>query len=109
MRVLFVTSAYPEDRDDARGIFIHRIANGLVREGIDVVVLAPGTPSAPRQGVFDGVHVERATYWVRPRQRLATGLGGIAPNLREHPQLALQVPFLVSALLRGALRLAWGA
>src|SRR6266550_4745534 len=40
MRVLFVTSAYPEDRDDARGIFIQRIANGLVREGIEVVIHA---------------------------------------------------------------------
>ena len=109
MRVLFVTSAYPEDRDDARGIFIQRIANGLVREGLEVVVLAPGTPSAPRRGVVEGVHVHRATYWMRARQQLATGLGGIVPNLREHPALAVQVPFLTGALARGATRLASAA
>jgi L-malate glycosyltransferase len=107
--VLFVTSAYPEGRDDARGIFIQRIARGLVREGLEVTVLAPGTPSAPQRSLVDGVPVERAPYWVRSRQRLATGLGGIVPNLRAHPGWALQVPSLVGALVRGALRLASAA
>jgi hypothetical protein len=85
MRVLVVTSAYPEDRDDARGSSSRRIAGGLVREGIEVTAHAPGTPSAARRTLHDAVLVKRASYWVQSRQQLATGLGGLAPNLREHP------------------------
>jgi len=67
MKVLFITSAYPTHRDDARGIFIHRLARELCRQGIQVTVIAPGAPSALSSETVDGVEVYRAKYWCSAR------------------------------------------
>ena len=109
MRVLFITSAYPANLDDPRGTFIHVLARSLVEEGVQVTVLAPGSPGAPRSELRDGVHVRRATYWIPRWQSLATGLGGIVPNLRSKPWLIFQIPALLLALSWRAVRLARGA
>lgn len=106
MRVLFITSAYPTHRDDARGIFIHRLARELCHYAAQVTVIAPGAPSASSSETMDGVDVYRATYWIPRWQHLATDLSGIAPALRQHPWLVAQVPPLIAALTWHALRVA---
>jgi glycosyltransferase involved in cell wall biosynthesis len=106
MRVLFVTTAYPASGRDPRGIFIHRLAQGLLAEGITIVVVAPGFPGGPPRHVLDGVDIRRVSYWIPRWQHLATGLGGIVPNLRKRPWLVAQVPPLIGSLARGAIRLA---
>lgn len=106
MRVLFITSAYPTQPDDPRGIFIHRLARGLCREGIKVTVIAPGSSNASRYEEIDGITVHRVTYWIPRWQRLATDLSGIVPNLKHRPWLLFQVPLLIAALIWRAVRLA---
>lgn len=106
MRVLFVTSAYPAHPDDPRGIHIHRLARALCRAGVHITVVSPGAPAAARAEVLDGVLVQRVPYWIPKWQRLATGLGGIVPNLRQSPWLSLQVPPLITALTWRACALA---
>jgi glycosyltransferase involved in cell wall biosynthesis len=106
MRVLFITSAYPANADDPRGTFIHVLARSLVEEGLDITVLAPGAPGAPTRELRDVVQIRRATYWIPRWQSLATGLGGIVPNLRSRPWLVFQVPLLIMALGWRAVRLA---
>lgn len=106
MRVLFITSSYPANLGDPRGIFIHELARALVAEGVELTVLAPAAPGAPAVEVRDGVHVRRARYWVDQGQALASGLGGIVSNLRRKPWLAFQLPSLVGALTWHAFRLA---
>jgi glycosyltransferase involved in cell wall biosynthesis len=106
MRVLFITSAYPTQTDDPRGIFIHRLARGICREGIKITVIAPGSPNASCQEEIDSVAVYRVTYWIPRWQRLATGLSGIVPNLKQRPWLFIQVPSLITALTWRALKLA---
>lgn len=106
MRVLFITSSYPAHQGDPRGIFIHRLARGLCREGAQVTVIAPGGPAASPYQVLDGVEVQRPSYWIHRWQRLATDLAGIAPNLQQRPWLLLQVPPLVAALAWRAIRIA---
>jgi glycosyltransferase involved in cell wall biosynthesis len=98
MRVLFITSAYPAHRDDARGIFIHRLARELCRQGIQVTVIAPGAPSAPSSETMDGVEIHRAKYWIQRWQHLATDLSGIVPTLKQRPWLLFQVPPLIMSL-----------
>jgi glycosyltransferase involved in cell wall biosynthesis len=98
MRVLFITSAYPTHRDDARGIFIHRLARELCRKGIQVTVIAPGAPSAPSSETMDGVEIHRAKYWIQRWQHLATDLSGIMPTLKQRPWLLFQVPPLIMSL-----------
>jgi len=99
VRILFVTSSYPSATEDPRGIFIHRLAREVVRQGSQVTVLAPGAPGAPGREERDGVSVIRQTYWVPRYQTLTRGLQGIVPNLRDHPGLTFQVPFLIAALM----------
>lgn len=106
MKVLFISTSYPSNNSDPRGIFIHLLARALHREGIDITVLAPGAPSAPTHDVRDGVKVQRVTYWLPRWQALTVGLGGIVPNLRRKPWLAVQVPPLLAALVWRALRIA---
>lgn len=106
MRVLFITSAYPANADDPRGTFIHVLARSLVAEGLNITVLAPGSPGVPTSELRDGVQIRRATYWVPRWQTLAVGHGGIVPNLRSRPWLAFQVPLLIMALGWRAVRLA---
>jgi glycosyltransferase involved in cell wall biosynthesis len=106
MRVLFITSAYPANADDPRGTFIHVLARSLVKQGLEVVVLAPGSPGTPTSELRDGVRIWRATYWIPRWQSLATGLGGIVPNLLVKPWLICQVPALVAALAWRAAELA---
>lgn len=108
MRVLVITSAYPTTADDPRGVFIHRLARALSRVGVQVTVLAPGSPAAGRTETRDEVQIRRATYWIPRWQGLATGLGGIVPNLRARPWLALQAPLLLGALIWRAVRLGSG-
>jgi glycosyltransferase involved in cell wall biosynthesis len=106
MKVLFITSAYPTHRDDARGIFIHRLARELCRKGLKVTVIAPGAPSASSYETMDGVEVHRAYYWIQRWQYLTTDLSGIVPNLKQRPWLLFQVPLLISALTWKAVGLA---
>ncbi len=109
MNVLFIASAYPADPDDPRGIFVHRLGRGLVAEGLTVKVVAPGSGSSTVVHILDGVEVHRVPYWRGDGPRLASGLGGIVPNLRRQPWLVLQVPVLMASLARTAARLAHGA
>ena len=104
MKVLFITSAYPTHCDDARGIFIHRLARELCRQGIHVTVIAPGAPSAMSSETMDDVEVYRTKYWVQRWQHLATDLSGIVPAIKQRPWLLLQVPSLIASLTWSAVR-----
>ena len=108
MRVLFITSSYPASEQDPRGTFIHVLARSLVEQGVEVTVLAPGAPGAPKQEQRDGVEIHRATYWMPRWQCLATGLAGILPNLRAKPWIVVQIPTFMLALTWCAWRLARG-
>ncbi len=106
MKLLLVTSSYPSDEEDPRGIFVHRLAVQLRRRGLDILVLAPGAPNVPRRQELDGVRIVRVTYWVPRWQRLAVGLAGIMPNLKKRPWLVLQACTLTLALIWASCRVA---
>lgn len=101
MRVGFLTSSYPDDENHPRGIFIHRLARGLVDEGLEVEVVAPGSDSAPPREVRDGVRIRRLAYWRSGGQRLTRDLSGIAPALVESPWLVVQLATLFGRFLQG--------
>src|SRR5262245_56560683 len=84
-KVLFVTTSYPRFSNDFPGGFVHRIAKCLVRDGLNVTVLAPGAPGYPSHDSIDGVEIERFTYFYPNQyQQLAYGTGGgILGNLRH--------------------------
>ena len=104
MRVLLITSSYPSDKKDPRGIFVHRLAVRLSRRGTEVLVLAPGAPGVPAEQVIDGVRVIRVRYWIPRWQTLAVGLAGIMPNLKTRPWLVFQALALTAALVWASCR-----
>jgi len=104
VRLLIITTAYPASSSDSRGTFMHTLCRALVREGLEVIVVCPGSRSARSAESRDGVSIRRATYWFSRWQGLAEGGGGIIPNLRAKPWLVLQVPSLIVALAVTALR-----
>lgn len=100
MRVLFIATAYPSHPDDARGAHVHALARSLFESGCLVTVVAPSAPGARAQERVDGVEIRRFRYWFERHQALAVGVGGIIPNLRQRPQLVIQVlPFLVGLVI----------
>jgi len=104
VRILFVTSSYPENAADPRGIFVHRLARRLVRQGASVTIVAPGAPQVPGREERDGVCVVRQRYWIDRWQTLTRGLAGMAPNLQRRPWLLAQLPpLLISMAWRTAL------
>jgi teichuronic acid biosynthesis glycosyltransferase TuaC len=103
VRILFVTSSYPENAADPRGIFVHRLARRLVTHGASVTVVAPGAPGAPGREERDGVRVVRQPYWIGRWQSLTRGLAGMVPNIQDRPwRLAQLPPLLVSMAWRTA-------
>lgn len=102
MRVLVITSSYPSHSGDPRGSFIRILTRAMADDGMEVIVLAPGAAGAPSQETDGMVSIHRATYWLPKRQQaLATGLGGIVPNLRQRPWLIIQlIPLIVSLVLK---------
>lgn len=106
MHVGFVTSSYPDEEGHPRGVFIHRLARGLVEDGLEVTVVAPGSDRAPAREVRDGISIRRYSYWLPGGQRLTRDLAGIEPALGESPWLAPQAFPLVARLIQGAARLA---
>lgn len=89
-RVLMLTTSYPQEPGDASGPFVHRLAARLVTAGVEVTVLAPGSPrSAPREE--DGVRVRFFRYAPVPWQRVAHG-DGIPHNLSARRRRLLLLP-----------------
>lgn len=71
MRVLFVTHNVPRYIGDVAGSFVLRLASALVRQGVQVEIIAPGETGLPAQHVLDGVTIHRVRYASEHRMTLA--------------------------------------
>jgi glycosyltransferase involved in cell wall biosynthesis len=94
MRVCIVTTSFPRFPGDFAGLFVKGLARGLVRRGLEVVVVCPHAPGCATREDVDGVEVHRFRYCLPTSlQCLAYG-SGIASNLRQNRLAKLQVPLL---------------
>lgn len=99
MRVLISTSTFPLREGDGLPRFVHELARALAVR-CEVSVLAPGAPGAPDRERWDGVEIERFTYFLpRRAQRLAYG-HGMGENLRRSWLARGQVPGFVGCQVR---------
>jgi glycosyltransferase involved in cell wall biosynthesis len=104
LKVLFLTSSYPRNREDNAGIFLHHLARHLARRGLAVHVLAPAERNR-KTWIQDGVTVHQFPYFFPSMQRLTYG-SGILHNLKRTPWLWIEVPFFMAAMACAAVRLA---
>lgn len=94
IRVLITTSTFPIRPDDGLPRFVFDLARELARR-CEVWVLAPDAPGAARRDIWDGVSIERFSYfWPRDRQELAYGMGMRENFRRRWLARAQAVPYL---------------
>jgi len=102
MRILVVTTTFPQWDSDPRGAFLRRFWEHRARAGATVDVLAPRTVWC--HGPMDSVlRIERFTYAPRPCSTL-TGQYGILENIRARPYRAVLVPALWVGMRRAVAR-----
>lgn len=103
--VCVLTSSYPRSPGDYAGVFVADLVREWVKQGVEVIVLAPGAPGLDAFEVADGARVYRFSYfWPRRWQRLAYG-EGIPSNIKRNPLLCLLFPFFFAAQVRALRRL----
>ena len=81
-RVLFVTHNIPRFAGDAAGSFVLRLAVALRALGVNVDVLAPGSPGLQDNDIIEGVPIERVRYASPGNMTLAYS-GTMAESVRE--------------------------
>jgi len=97
LKVLLLSSSYPRNKTDNSSIFLRYLAKNLVKQGVDIHVLAPDHSAVEKQLLDMGVKTHWFKYLPRSWQALAYG-SGILPNLKKNPLLYLQVPFFLISM-----------
>ncbi|PIE44726.1 MAG: hypothetical protein CSA45_05510 [Gammaproteobacteria bacterium] len=93
MRILHITTSYPESRDSAAGIFVKRLVAAQKNMGDTVKVITPdGTQNCLWQDNF----VHRFRYAPRAVQQLAQKPGGIPAALKKKYNYLLLPSFLLA-------------
>ncbi|MCL4233836.1 MAG: glycosyltransferase family 4 protein [Deltaproteobacteria bacterium] len=97
MRLLIVSTSYPNRAGHGSGTFVHEQARSMAACGHEVRVICPHAPGLAREESIEGVRVTRFRYAPAVMERVAYG-GGIPANLRAKPWLWLAVPSFVGAM-----------
>jgi glycosyltransferase involved in cell wall biosynthesis len=104
MKILIVSTTFPRYPQDTIPQFLLGFSRALVKEGAEVVVVAPHDTDTNACDNYDGVEVRRIQYWIpKSAQGLCYG-AGIPTNVRNRRWLALQFPTLEMAFFQAALR-----
>jgi len=102
IKVLWLTSSYPRNKDDSASVFLRYLAEALASQKVNLYILAPDHPEVHATKQPDGIVCRHFRYfWPRKWQMLAYG-SGILPNLGAAPWLLLQVPFFVLSMFIAA-------
>lgn len=100
-----VTANFPRFSGEFAGSFIFRFAKYLVRERVQVIVVALGAVGFPAKDNSDRIEVYRFPYFYPKRyQRLAYNGGEILANIHRSRLASVQVPLLLLATTWAILR-----
>lgn len=97
MHVLMVSTSYPRDASDWRGVFIRNIAAAIARQGIDIDLWAP--PGDLPAGVRAATTTAEAQWLDHLMEQ-----GGISHLMRQGGLSALAAPVQLLRMLRNAYR-----
>ncbi len=105
MKVLIATTSFPRNRKDYGGIFVYHLAEHLIKQGIEVKVVAPSCGILETvDGEFDGLEVHRFRYFFRKWEMLFCRGGGALPMMKKYPLLKLLLPFSLLAYAYSVLK-----
>ncbi|MBD3310418.1 glycosyltransferase [Candidatus Woesearchaeota archaeon] len=101
IKVCMLSTMYLRYRNDTRGLMVFETNRNLLKQGIDVSVVAPNDQGCKSFEVMDGVQIYRFSYFLPKKlQKLAYG-SGIPTNLRKSVLAKLQiVPFFLAFLMK---------
>jgi len=102
MKICFVTTSFIRSADDHYARFVYEQAKSLrsADPSITVVVIAPHAAGLAAHEEIDGLEIRRVKYfWPARLQRLAYQHEGLFETLRSSPLAAVQLPFLLLAML----------
>jgi glycosyltransferase involved in cell wall biosynthesis len=95
-----VTTTFPGREGDGTPAFVLTLCESM--PDVDITVVAPWVPGAARREQIGGVEVRRVRY--APPWWPGVADDAIMPAIRAQPLFALQLPFLMFALLWGSHR-----
>lgn len=105
MNILVLTTSYPAHAGDARGVFIHSVAQALARRGHGLRVVVPARAAQSGRHTVDGIEVHHFRYALtRAGHTLTTVGGGIPEALRRSRLHTLGVPVMMTCFAAAALR-----
>jgi phosphatidylinositol alpha-1,6-mannosyltransferase len=95
MKILIVTSNYPRWMGDTTTPFVHNFARELVKQNVQVRVLAPHYEGAKIKENIEGVEIRRFRYWLPLSGQTVCYQGGALGNIKKSPLNKLKLPILV--------------
>ncbi len=102
MKILVLAHAYPRQRGDFAGAFIHRLNSALLKRSHDITVIAPADENSWGREELDGVEVMRIRYAPTKWQNVA--YKGTMDAAVRRPRGALAVASLIlrqASIVRG--------
>lgn len=96
MKVCIVATGYPRYRGDWSHVYLHSLAQELVRQGAEIHVVAPHAKGLQREQIMDGVRIHRFQYMYPESLQTLAYSPGIPENVKKfHNKLEI-APFMTS-------------
>jgi glycosyltransferase involved in cell wall biosynthesis len=96
LRILHLTTSFPQNSEDFFGLFVWRLAQSLKNEGVSCRILTPSSIRSSSYPDLPGVRLFK--YAPRSWQQLANQPGGIPQALNKNPFLFILVPNLLISM-----------
>jgi len=104
MNVSILTTSFPLHKGDIAGTFVLEQARHLMKQGINVQVIAPHNALAPRNEVMDGIPVQRFRYLYPEYLQTLCYRNGIPENMKKSIWAKAQLPALTLSFIFQAIR-----
>jgi len=99
MRVCMLTTSYPRYEGDFAGIFIHNLAKELVKNDVEVNIVAPHYIDTKDYEIIDGIHIHRFQYLYPSNLQTLAYFPGIPENIKTIKG-KIQLPFFILSMIK---------
>ncbi|HBN26798.1 MAG TPA: hypothetical protein DD405_04950 [Desulfobacteraceae bacterium] len=102
--VLVLTTSFPLDSTIAVGVHVIEKCRYLVKNGIDIKVIAPYHTGGQRKEVIDGIAIKRFRYFFPVKSQCLAYGAGIPTNIKNSFLAKTQLPFFLISFLISAVK-----
>ena len=99
VKLTILSTGFLRHEKDTRGLSVYEIAKNLIKQGVEVEVIAPADPKTKSEETIGQIKTSRFNYFYpKSMQKLAYG-AGIPSNLKKSILARLQLPFFTSSFI----------